>query len=183
MQTGIRIKLKDKRVDKILASKKYDKAEIFCSPISTWIALLALMLPSAGFLFFNAWIWKHWYFVVLYFIISYLINAFLNNSFALYEDKLLIINPNFPFRRFQIIKREEIKLISIDNVKRPQWLIIFMAVSGCYLSIEIADKTLKFHCAGLDLDAYDESWTEKTIDDLHYKLVENKFPTAFNIKF
>jgi len=182
MLTHISIKLKDKRVDKMLASKNYAKAEIFCSPISTWILLLALLIPSAAFLFFNALVWKYWYFTVLYFIISYLINAYLNNSFALYEDKLFIINPNFPFRRFEIIKKDDVKRITIENVKR-QWFFIFMAFGGYYLSIDVSDKTLKFHCAGLDLDSYDENWTEKTIDDLYFSLVKNEFPVKLNIKY
>ena len=182
MLTRISLKLKDKRVDKILASKNYDYAEIFYSPISTWILFLALIMPSVAFLFFNAFIWKYWYFIVLYFIISYLINAYLNNSFAVYEDKLFVINPNFPFRRFEIIKREDTKLITINNVKR-QFFFIFMAFGGCYLSINVPNKKMKFHCAGLDLDSYDENWTEKTIDDLYYKLVQNKFQTEFNITF
>ena len=180
MLIGVSLKLRDKRVDKMLASRSFGDAEIFYSPISSWLLILVLILTSAAGLLFYLATWDYWYLIIPYSIISYLLNAFLNNSFALQDDKLFIINPNFPFRRFQIMKRDETKQITIDKVK-GQWLMIFMATTGNFLSIKTTNKLYKFHCASLDQDAFDENWTEKTIEDFRFALDKNKFPTTYNL--
>ena len=181
MLIGVSFKLKDKRVDKMLASRQLENAEIFYSPISSWLLVLLLIFSSAAWFLFYIATWNYWYLIIPYFTISYLINAFLNNSFALYKDNLFIINPNFPFRRFQKIKRDDVNQITIDKIKR-QWFLVFLAIGGNYLSVDTTNRKFKFHCAGLDQDSFDENWTEKTIEDLRFKLDQNKFPTTYKIE-
>ena len=180
MFIGVGLKLKDKRVDKMLLVKNIISTDIFYSPISTWILLLLLILTSGWWLLYIFASTKYGLLLIPYFVISYLLNGYKSNSFALCNDNLIVINPNIPFRQITVINNSDIQLVTIDKTTR-KWTKIFLDFGENYLLIQTKDNTYKFNCAGLDLDAYDENWTEKTIDDLRHKLKEKGIKTLFNL--
>lgn len=173
-------KLKDNRVDKMLTSKGIIGGDIYYSPISVWIiALSIIILGSIGvFYLFASSIYG--YLLIPYFIISYLLNAYKNNSFALLDDKIIIINPNIPFRKVTIINNSEINIVTIDKTK-SNWSKLLLDIGGNYLLIQTKDKLHKFYCSGLEADSYDENWIEKSIDELEVKLKEKGIETEFKL--
>ncbi len=173
-------KLKDNRVDKILTSKGIIGGDIYYSPILTWIiALSIILLGGIGVVYLLASS-IYGYLLIPYFIISYLLNAYKNNSFALFDDKIIIINPNIPFRKVIIINNSEINLITIDKTK-SNWSKLLLDFGENYLLIQTKDKLLKFYCSGLEADYVDENWTEKTIVEFDFKLKEKGIETEFKL--
>ena len=64
---------------------------------------------------------------------------------------------------------------SVENViidKHTWWLWnIFLSHGENYVLIQTKNKEeYKFYCSGLEEDAFDENWTEETIDGLYYCL-------------
>lgn len=182
MLIGVSLNLKDKRVDKMLRSKGITDADIYYSPIVTWLILWLLLLPSVWGLIYLLSSTVYGLLSMPYFIISYLLSAHHNNSFAFHQDKLIIVNPNFPFRHITVIDVKDIKLITIDTMKR-KWIESFMVFGENYLLLETKDKTMKFYCSGLELDGFDENWTEKTIEILHATLREKGISTDFKLTY
>lgn len=177
MMTGVSMSLTDKRVDKKLKRMGYKNYEVFYSPIkSWWIMMLAISMQSIlyyGGLFYLMYLFPLYSF--LYLFILYLIAARLNNSFAIENNKLLIINRNFPFYTFKVYEFEEIEIIKIDKMIKFSWLemILFLLGFSCgtnYVEIKTSTQIKRFYCAGLDRDYYDENWTDATLDDLHFFL-------------
>ncbi len=180
MLIGVGFNLKEKRVDKILRAKGINDAEIYYSPITTWLIVWLLLLPSAWWFIYLLASTVYGFLLIPYLIISYLLNAHHNNSFAFHGDKLIVVNPNFPFRHVSTIDLMDIKLVTIDNKKR-KWLLAFVLVGENYLLIETKDSVQKFYCSGLELDGFDENWTEKTIEDLDTILKKKGIPTNFKL--
>ncbi len=182
MFIGVGLQLKDKVVDKILAKSGFGKAHVYYSPISAWFVMIIMLLCTTGGVIFYFASWKYSFLFIPYFIISYLIAAYCNTCFAIHEDKFLVINGNFPFRRLQIFERDTIKLIIMDKMKK-YWFIGFAVFGNNYIIVETFKKKYKYYCFGLELDAYDENWTERTIDDLAYHLKNSNYPTRFKLQY
>jgi hypothetical protein len=183
MLIGVGFNLKDKRVDKMLRSKGIMDADIFYSPIKCWLVLLLLLGLQMGIIVIMILNTVYSLLLIPYFIISYFVNAYYNNSFALHEDKITIINPNFPFRQITTIDIQDIQCIVIDRDKRKwtPWFILIFRQN--YLLIKTNNKKMKFYCSGLEIDCYDENWTEKTIDDLETELRQKGISTDFKLTY
>ena len=114
-------------------------------------------------------------------MLGYLVVAYLNNSFVITENKILVVNPNFPFRRFIRYDLGQIQKVKIDSSKRL-WITMVFAHSGNnYIEITAAHKANKFYCSYLNVDAFDENFTENTMDDLYASLKQNNIITEFNL--
>ncbi|WP_028979860.1 hypothetical protein [Sporocytophaga myxococcoides] len=177
---GFSAKIRDKRVDKIAAKHGYKNYEVFYSPLSIWLFftlyLLVLSLPvTLSFL-------EYWFYLPGYLVLGYLISAYRNNSFILTEDVLVVINPNFPFRNFHCYKIESIQKVKIDTGKWSDFLIVFIQFGHNYIQINSEGKRRTYYCNGLDIDAYDENFTEKTLDDFSHRLSKKNILVDFNIK-
>ena len=179
MLIGVGFNLKDKRVDKMLRSEGITDADIYHSPIKCWLVML-LLLCCQGWVFFTFLTTTYSFLLIFYLIISYLVNAYHNNSFALHEDKITVINPNFPFRQIITIDIQDIQCIVIDQGTR-KWTLWVMLFGENYLLIKTNNKNMKFYCSGLEIDSYDENMTEKTIDDLGEQLRQMGISTDFKL--
>jgi hypothetical protein len=166
----------------MLRSKGMIDADIYYSPIGTWLMLWLLLLPSLWWLIYLLASTVYGFLLIPYLIISYLLNAHHNNSFAFHRDKLIVLNPNFPFRHTTTIDVKDIKLITIDTGER-KWIECFIVFGENYLLLETKDKTMKFYCSGLELDGFDENWTEKTIEVLDATLREKGISTDFKLTY
>lgn len=173
--------LKDKRVCKMLHSKGIMDADIYDSPIHPWFIFLLLISPLIYPISLYFYI-KYAIFFVPYFIFSYLLNAYHNNSFALYEDKLIVINSNFPFRNLKIIEIKDIQKITIDEGKGKWIWMLCLLFGNNYLNIEMGEKTETYYCSALQVDCYDENWIEKTMDDFECSLKEKGIEVDFRLE-
>ncbi len=174
--TGFSLKLKSENVDKILLKKGYllEECEIFYSPITSWLVFLFMMLSITfpllilGFehLFFTFGVY-----ILSYFIMAYIVMVYLDNTPVLVKNELIIINPYFPFRYFKSYQIEEIQKVKIDKSSSffLSWLFLFFRIN--YVEIYANESNRRFYCSSLDLDSYDENWTEKTMDDFQYSLL------------
>ena len=99
----------------------------------------------------------------MYGSILYIINARLNNSFALNDDKLYIINRNFPMNVFKVIDLEKIKGVTFDE-KKPNTFGLALVFTPSFIDLETEGKMERYYCVHLEQDAYDENLVEKTID-------------------
>jgi hypothetical protein len=172
---GVSLKLKDLRIDKILSKNGYENYTIYYSPLKSWFVFFGIMipilLPLAIFLFstiielFLSNKYLFTLFLSVYIILGYLISSYVNNSFVLTKNELIIVNPNFPFRKFIVLKLNQIKLAEICNDKSWVFTILFGVFGGNYVRISRFSDTKKFYCYNLDVDCFDENWTEKTFDD------------------
>lgn len=173
--------IKDKRVDKQLKKNGFDHFTLFYSPISFWVVILVGIILSGAGLFYSILASEYIILIIPYLFISYLVNAYLNNSFALTGDKLIVINPNFPFRKFKSYNRQEIKKITIDKIRMP-WFLYFAAFGKNYVQIETKENaSVKYYCINLEEDAYDENWTDETLDTFNSTLKDKGYPAVFNI--
>lgn len=183
--TGISAKLKDRRVDRMLINYGYDvtKCEIFYSPITVWLFLCALLLltliPFSFYIFYLAYLFAFYF--ISYLIIGYLIVAYLNNSFVITEKKLLIINPNFPYRKFICYDLEQVNKIKMDSSKVLWITSIFAHFGSNYIEIFTTKKVERHYCTSLDVDAFDENFTEKTIDDFCTSLKQHGVTVEFKL--
>jgi hypothetical protein len=185
--TGVSFKMKDKRVDKMLSATGMSGADIYYAPIGCWALVVMLYLGMIGGLLVSILINSpgSQLLIVLcvclfYLLISYLINAPRHNTIALYEDKLIAVNPNPPFRKITVFNNSEIRKIIFDQ-QHSRWLGCFAALSDNYLLIETGDQSIKIHCAGLETDSYDEDWTEKVLEDLNAALLKKGIHTEIRL--
>jgi hypothetical protein len=185
--TGLSAKTKDRRVDNILKKRGYDVAgcEIFYSPINIWLFFLGILflvaIPFSWYLIRLAYMLP--LYALLYFLVSYLIVAFLNNSFVLTATQLLIINPNFLFRKVISYDLKQISKIKIDSSKWLWLTVIFAHFGKNYVEIASENKTQRFYCTMLEVDAYDENLTEKTMDDFQASLLKHNLSVEFNLEW
>jgi len=110
--------------------------------------------------------------------ISYLIAAYRNNSFVLTPTELIVINPNFPFKKVSKFSLDEITRIKIDE-KKSMIVRLFAVLVDYYVAIEYKGISKCFFCIGLHPDAFDENFTEDTLDDLYYALKNKGVETQF----
>jgi hypothetical protein len=183
MLFGVSMKLKDKRVDKILAQNNIHNTRVYYSPSSSVLIFIILLASTSipllfEFIFSSYSIWT--LLLIPYFIGVYLFNSGLNNSFALTDKALFIINPNRPFRNFKSYPLSEIEKITIANDKK-HFGMLFLSFGRNYLQIDTIDSSKLFFCVALEMDAFDENWTELTIDDLCMDLKGKGCNVVFNI--
>ena len=170
MLTGVSFKFKDKRIDKYLKDNDYSNYVIYYSPIKSWffgLSLIALtLLPVSIFITSNILVFT---LVAFYFFIGYLITSYYNNSFVILENQLIIINRNFPFLRFKMYNFNDINEVEINEGKGVLIKLVsglFMIFGSNYVVIKTHFNTnRKYYCVNLDVDCYDENWTEKNLDD------------------
>ncbi|MEM7654925.1 MAG: hypothetical protein AAF399_02255 [Bacteroidota bacterium] len=120
-----------------------------------------------------------WLVVGIHVALSYVFAAKCHWSFAITENDLWIINPSFPFRSIQSVLIAEITQLTLKR-SYPGWILSPFGLFGVKefrLQTESFRKKLLF--TGLNLDAYDESWTEKTLDDFHHTLVKRGVRVEF----
>jgi hypothetical protein len=179
MLLGISAKTKDRRVNKIAKRLGYNNYEVFYSPIGNWLFfigyLMILALPVVIFFL------TYWYWLLIYLALGCLFSAYLNNSFIIAEKELVVINPNFPFRRIRSFKIDRISKIKIDENKFLKILSIFMITENNYIQIYSEEKKYKFYCSGLNIDAFDENFTEKTLNDFAYVLRDKEIIVEFEV--
>lgn len=183
--TGFSLKLKDVRVDKILKSKGYDlnQITIYYSPINAHLLFIGLILTfSLPPLIIYIWssIILYYNFVAIYLIVIYLLGAYLNNSIVITDTELIIINPNSPFKKIKVYPIQEIKSIDIKSSKI--WILTFpfLLVGGNFIRIYHGNHNRKYFCISLEEDAYDENWTELTIDGLISNLQNRNIKVKHN---
>ena len=174
------LSIKDKRVDKMLLARNVTGADIYYSPIAIWFLLLVILAGINYWLIFMLALSKYYPLFLIYLAIGYVVSAYLNNSFALTQDTLIVVNPNFPFRQFKAYSLADIKQITIDKTKH-RWHYFFVIFSRNFVRIQTSQTSEKYFCVGLELDAFDENWTDKTMDTFHCKLIEKGVPTIFNL--
>lgn len=169
--TGFSLKLRDKRVDKKLEEIGYTDLKIFYSPINMHFALLPLLLisllPVLDLVIYIPW--NVWVAIGLYLILRYFVCAYLNNSFALSETELIVVNPNFPFRHVTKYRFEKISSIYISETYNL-FLYAFLLFEQNYVKINGWGQLKRHYCVSLCVDAYDENFTEFTMDDFHADL-------------
>lgn len=169
--SNIDFKMPNKAIKKILAQQQVLDAEIFASPFETWLTYTAFLLCGGiGLLplFYN---YGSLYFILLYALCSLLINGKLNNSFALNNQELIVINPYIPFRQVERFELNTIKQITITKAKLPWWR-AFIIMGDHYIEIETHTRRQRFYCVNLETDAFDENFSEKTIQDLNHSLLK-----------
>lgn len=182
--TGISFQMKDNRIEKRLIKEGFTDYEIFYSPIQSWVFLVSLITISSitcyGGIF--ALLWLYPIPTAIYVFASYLVAAFSNNSFAFTSNKLIIVNPNFPFRNIFYYDLKEISQIKIDKSRYLLALTFFSCVVNTnYIEISIQNKSKRFYCSSLDIDCYDENWTEKTLDDFYSSALGHNIKVFFNL--
>jgi len=181
MFIGVSMNIKDKRLDSILKLHNVDNPAIFYSPISIWLLLLCYLISMVGGIII--YLFTTFYciiFVVSYLIISYLIAAKNNYSFAIAKNKIFIINPNFPFRHFKTFDVGEIDCVIFKQKNTKIARLFFIFGINC-VEIKVGSKYHSYACHGLEMDAFDENLTEKTIEDLHLSIQSLGVPTKFLI--
>jgi hypothetical protein len=183
--TGFSLKLKDLRVDHMLKSKGYNLSHttIYYSPIITHLLFIVLILTfSLPPLIIYIWsfIILYYNFVVIYLIVIYLLGAYLNNSIAITETDLIIINPNFPFKKIKVYPFQNIESLEVKSSKI--WLLTFpfLSLGGNFIRIYHKKYQKRYFCISLQEDAYDENWTELTIEDLISNLQNRKMKVEHN---
>jgi hypothetical protein len=178
-------KLKDRRVDKVLIQNDYNLEDciIYYSPIVGLLYYAGIFVAFTSgmilLLVYYACV-KFTMFFSFHLVIGYLLSAFLNNSFVITSKELIVINPNFPFKRFEKYDLNRIQKVVMDN----SWLILFswiFLLSSRYVCIIDELKQRKFYCAYLERDAYDENITEKNLDDFQAHLKKLSIKTEMNL--
>lgn len=102
--------------------------------------------------------------------------------FALVEGKCCVINPNRPFRKFEVIKLNDIESVSIDKQRRG-WSSFFTLFGSNYIEVKTASGKQRFYCAYLQLDAFDENFTKQTIEDFQYALERAGIRVQMNLEY
>lgn len=186
---GISFELRDQFVDKLLLKKGYKEAEIFYSPIACWFVFLLFTITFSIPLFIYVIyiilteipFTESLIYVLIYFLLGYLLIAIFNKSFAVTKNELLIINAQFPFCKIRSYQFEEIKEVRISSSPLLSKLGFIFAIKGNFLQIKTRFSKRRYYCFFLDVDCFDENWTEKTLDDLHHKLMEKKVLVKFEL--
>ncbi len=172
---------RDKRVDRALQKLGYTDAEIFYSPLKGWL-FWSSILVIGGLSMVLPLLWTAWPLIPFVFFLSYLFNASRNNSFALTQDRLVIVNPNFPFRNITVLHLNDIETVTIDR-DNLSWMALFivLAFGNNYIEVKTTEGSKRYYCAYLQQwDAYSRNLTEKCLDDLDKSLRKKGISTIFN---
>jgi hypothetical protein len=141
--------------------------------------MVVTLIPVSFYIFYLAYLFPVCF--LIYFIAGYVVVASLNNSFVITDSKLVVINPNFPFRKVKSYSFEQINKVKIDSSNLLYITAIFAHFGSNYVELTTQDKVERFYCTSLDVDAFDENFTEKTIDDFHASLKQHKVYIEFNL--
>jgi hypothetical protein len=166
-----KMNLQDLRVDKMLKARGLDTSDIYYSPIKSWVLFMVIAMGLCYWFIIPLALSKYYSLVLIYLAPGYLFSGYLNHSFAITEDQLHVINPNFPFRQFKSYALRDIQRITLNKSKQ-KWHYLLGIIGSNYISIQTADQSIKYFCVNLDVDAFDENWTEKTMDTFYSKLKE-----------
>jgi hypothetical protein len=177
-------KIKDKRIDREIIKLGHipGECEICYSPIAAWLWPSMLLWATVGLSLYPMVLHSPVAIMVVlcWFCLGYLLAARLNCSFVLTPRQMLAINPNFPFKKRIVCNFEDVKSIRI--AKSPSWhrvFIPFLIAGSKFVQIRTVTQTHTCYCVELRLDAFDENFTEKSLDDLHVSL-KNK---GLNVEF
>ncbi|WP_118976964.1 hypothetical protein [Taibaiella koreensis] len=168
------MKLQDRRVERILKEKGLQDAEVFHGPKKVLWLFLALVIVGGAGIIIPFFAWAGWYvipFPLLYLAAGFVISGRYFNSIAVTDKELIIINPNFLFRKYTAFPLDEIRLVVMGS--RPDRVATFFCLLACnYIEVGTDSDIRLFFCMGLDEhDGYgDEGFTEKTLEDLAYVL-------------
>lgn len=175
-----KMKLRDRRVERILQAQGFQDAEIFHGPQKEWWIVMAIMFVMGGFLIpaihaFAGWYWAP--VLVLYLLVGSVLSGRYYYSIALTETALIFINPNRPFKRLRIISLEEVKLVVMGERQISAGRLLCLFGTG-YIEVGTDTGLELFNCAGIDLhDGYgEEGFTEKTLEDLGLLLKQKGIP-------
>ena len=95
---GFSLKLSNKRVDRIISNKGFDKSEVFYSPISIWftfwLMLSVIAIPMTIEILFNFFskisFQQGILLISIYLLICYLLIIIFNRSFAITEKDFIV---------------------------------------------------------------------------------------------
>lgn len=179
-------KIKDKRIDRevIKLGHSPEECEMFYSPIAVWLMHLGLLLTMVGLLTYPMVMHSPVAILVVlcWFCLGYLFSARLNYSFVLTPRQILAINPNFPFRKRIVCDFKDITCIRIARPPfRHRVLILFMIAGGKFVQIHTNTQVHTCYCIELRLDALDENFTDKSLDDLYVSLKNKGLSVEFQL--
>ncbi len=170
--------VKDRRVDKMAQKMGYDNYQVFYSPIVNSLVFATLMpMVIGGFSLFFLNLW--YIYASAYLLLMYLIAAYLNNSFIITGNELLVINPNFPFRRFKKHALANIQQVDIEQSWGFSSLTLFNKTNN--IIVTTSTGYYIYCCESLEEDYYDRDTVEHTLDDLEYSLRSKKVIVHMNI--
>lgn len=174
--------IKDQRIDKMLAQNGIPEAVIFYSPVQVWLYLI-LMGLSTGIGIFVTALTSLWLLslILVYLSVSYLLYINCSHSFALTGDTLYILNPSRPFRRFEALPLEKIHAVTLGEDKSSWLRQVFIWSDVNFLQVASDKGIAKYPCIGLELDAFDENFTAKTLDDLRYSFELRNIPVIWHL--
>lgn len=170
--------MKDRRIDKMAQKRGYSSYQVFCSPIvSSLVFAVAMPIVTIGLSVFLLDLW--YIYMPAYLLLVYLIAAYLNNSFIIAKDELLVINPNFPFRRFKKYTLANIQQVDIEQ----SWGFSSVTLFGKTNNVIVTTPKgyYIYCCESLEEDYYDRNTVESTIDDFEYSLRSKKVIVNMNI--
>ncbi len=172
---------KDKRVDKILVALGYDTYEIFYSPMMfPVIGTLLILWVGGGYAIFICYPqWQLFLIVILglWSCIYYLVSACRSNNFAITSDALVIVNPNFPFKKYNIIPLESITNVNIGEYTSNWRKLLFLLFLNNYIDVQRGNQTTRYYCIWLEADCWEGSFNDKTIDDFASELQRRNVKT------
>ncbi len=160
-------------MDKILLENGYliKQCEVFYSPIRVGVFYFLMLLTIAiPYSFFFLTKYTYLPYCLIYGVLGYLFYGYSNNSFVITENQLLVINPNYPFKKICIYNFEQIQNVEIGNENFWALGIVFLSFENNFIKISTKDYTKKYSCLGLELNSFDENVTEKDFDDFHHSL-------------
>ena len=166
----------------MLSKNEYPNSTIFYTPISAWLFFLVMFLVLLLPILVEAIpiIWESsWEYLLLYLCCAYLVAAYLHNSFAIAEGELLVINPNFPFRK---VRSYPLSSVLSVQIAQSRWLSIvwlFGSLGKNFVEIRTFKGKFRYYCTSLDIDCYDENQTRLTLDDFHVALRQEEVSVDF----
>lgn len=172
-------------VGRMLEKQGYKEYEVFYSPRQIYFSFTAIstfmVLLGSTFIVDTSILLKYWYFILPYILAVYIWGSLRNHSFALTSSEFIVINPYFPFRKLQVYPSEEIQKVVIDAQINfiVSWL--FQDFRSNFVEIHSSSQKMRYFCASLDIDAFDENLTKLTLDDLKASLTEQNIEVALKI--
>lgn len=126
-----------------------------------------------GFFLLNE-LWFRYLFVI-YYVVIYFSGNYFHSSFALSDNEFIVINPNFPFNKYNSFDIAKIQLIDIFPAKDKWYINLFNSMVGYTIILQTVDnKKYNIRCMLEINDDYSEIINPySTIDDLYYSL-ENR---------
>ncbi len=161
------MKLRDKQVDRMLAKNGIAGARVFYSPVGVWFLFVALLGVAGLWIFLSVVVSLVGIMaVIVYLAMSFLLYTKRSHSFALTSEELFVLQPRFPFRLYQRYALTDVRLATFTAIRGSFLLRLFVFGDVYALRLELATgEVYTYACAGLQPDAFDENFTENTLDD------------------